>query len=90
MLEIKNVSKHWTSFALKDIDLEIGNNEYFVLLGPTGAGKTLLLETIAGFHRPDKGRIIFEAVVNELAKHVLLLKEAKVEDLVLKPKVLYV
>jgi len=35
----------------------------------------------------DKGRQVFEAVVSELAKHVSLLKKAKVEDLVQKPKV---
>lgn len=59
-LELQNVSKHWFGFALKDINLEIDDDEYLVLLGPTGAGKTLLLETIAGFHRLDKGRIILE------------------------------
>ena len=35
----------------------------------------------------EKGRIVFEAIVNELAKHVLKLKRAKIEDLAQKPKV---
>jgi ABC-type Fe3+/spermidine/putrescine transport system ATPase subunit len=44
---------------LRDINLEVGQGEYFVLLGPTGAGKTLLLETISGFHKLDRGKILF-------------------------------
>ena len=52
--------KAWGGFALRDINLEINQGEYFVLLGPTGAGKTLLLETIAGFHKLDKGKILFD------------------------------
>jgi len=35
-------------------------SEYFVILGPTGAGKTLLLETIAGFYFPDSGEVLIE------------------------------
>ncbi|PIV70012.1 MAG: ABC transporter [Euryarchaeota archaeon CG01_land_8_20_14_3_00_38_12] len=58
MIKLENISKNWENFSLKNINLEIKNNEYFVILGPTGAGKTLLLETIAGFHYPDSGKII--------------------------------
>lgn len=43
-------------FILKDINLEIERGEYFVVLGPTGAGKSVLLETIAGLYQPKKGR----------------------------------
>ena len=57
MIEIKNLYKDWEEFSLKDINLQIKKGEYFVILGPTGAGKTLLLETVAGFHFPDKGEI---------------------------------
>jgi ABC-type Fe3+/spermidine/putrescine transport system ATPase subunit len=59
MLKLEGVCKAWQGFALKDINLEVGQGEYFVLLGPTGAGKTLLLETIAGFHKIDRGKILF-------------------------------
>lgn len=45
-------------FHLRDINLDIADGEYFVILGPTGAGKTVLLETIAGLHRPTRGRIL--------------------------------
>jgi len=35
----------------------VDDGEYFMILGPTGAGKTILLETIAGIYPPDKGRV---------------------------------
>lgn len=54
------MSKAWDGFALRDVTLDVGEGEYFALLGPNGAGKTLLLETIIGFHRPDKGRILLD------------------------------
>ncbi|MCW3135010.1 MAG: tungstate ABC transporter ATP-binding protein WtpC [Methanophagales archaeon] len=57
MIKIKSVYKDWKDFCLKDINLEVKKGEYFVILGPTGAGKTLLLETIAGFYFPDSGEV---------------------------------
>ncbi len=57
MIKIKNLYKSWEGFSLKNINLEVERREYLVILGPTGAGKTLLLETMAGFHFPDKGEI---------------------------------
>jgi multiple sugar transport system ATP-binding protein len=44
--------------AVDAIDLSIGDGEFFVLLGPTGAGKTTTLRLIAGLERPDAGRIM--------------------------------
>jgi ABC-type spermidine/putrescine transport systems, ATPase components len=43
--------------ALADVDLVVGPGEFFTLLGPSGSGKTTLLRLIAGFERPDAGRI---------------------------------
>ncbi len=60
MIKLESVSKKWKNFSVKNINLEIKNGEYFVILGPTGAGKTLLLETIAGFYYPDNGKIIID------------------------------
>ncbi len=60
MLKIKEVSNEWGDFSLENINLEINNQEFFVLLGPTGSGKTLLLELIAGFHYPRSGEIIYK------------------------------
>ena len=43
--------------AVADIDLIVPLGEFFTLLGPSGSGKTTLLRLIAGFERPDAGRI---------------------------------
>jgi len=59
-LRIDCISKTLGTFRLRDINFEVDTSEYFVLLGPTGAGKTVLLEMIMGFHRPDKGRIFLD------------------------------
>lgn len=59
MLKIRNLGKKLKDFALQDINLEIDKNEYFVILGPTGSGKTVLLELIAGLQKPDGGEIFW-------------------------------
>lgn len=43
--------------AVAGIDLTVGDGEFVVLLGPTGAGKTTTLRLVAGLERPDQGRI---------------------------------
>lgn len=57
MIKIDNISKNLGEFFLKDVTLDIEDGTYFMILGPTGAGKTILLESIAGIYYPDKGRI---------------------------------
>jgi len=59
MLKLKNVSKQLGNFKLKNINLEVKKGEYFVILGPTGTGKTVILEMIAGLYTPDNGEILF-------------------------------
>ena len=58
-----NVVKHYGSsaspvIALKNISLEIRDNEFFTLLGPSGCGKTTLLRLIAGFEQVTGGKIM--------------------------------
>jgi len=57
MLSLKKISKKMGDFHLKDIDLEISEGTYYVLLGRSGSGKTQLLELIAGLNDPDSGEI---------------------------------
>lgn len=52
VLQLKNVTLRRGSFSLEGIDLALAKGEILALLGRTGAGKTLLLETAAGFCPP--------------------------------------
>lgn len=62
-IEVVGLSKHYGSVrALKSVDIAIGRNEYFVLLGPSGGGKTTLLRMIGGFTKPTAGRILLHGV----------------------------
>ena len=57
-IKVKNLVKTYGDvYALKNVDLEIADGEYFVLLGPSGGGKTTLLRSIGGFIRPDSGTV---------------------------------
>jgi len=47
-------------FVLKNINLDINTGEYFILLGPTGAGKTVLLEAIAGLYPLMQGKVFID------------------------------
>jgi molybdopterin-binding protein len=57
---LRNLSVDLREFHLREIDLNVAADEYFVVLGPTGAGKTVLLETIAGLFQPRKGHILMD------------------------------
>jgi putative spermidine/putrescine transport system ATP-binding protein len=52
--------------AVAGIDLDIGAGEFFTLLGPSGSGKTTTLRVIAGFERPDAGRVELQGVVENV------------------------
>lgn len=56
-LKLQNINKNFKQFVLRNINLEIKKGEYFVILGPSGAGKTLILEIIAGLIKPDSGQV---------------------------------
>lgn len=58
MIEIKQLSLSIGKFSISDINISIRDNEYLVILGPTGAGKTILLECVAGLHRIKHGQIL--------------------------------
>lgn len=60
MLDICNMSVRLGEFLLQDVSMTVERGQYLCLAGPTGAGKTILLECIAGLHRPDHGTIVFK------------------------------
>jgi molybdate/tungstate transport system ATP-binding protein len=57
MIRIEGLNVSFEEFQLRDIDLHIAEHQFFVLMGPTGAGKTVLLEALAGLIPLDSGRI---------------------------------
>ena len=71
MLELKNIHKSFDDFRIIDINLEVKNGDYYVVLGKSGAGKTILLETIAGLLIPDKGTVWLdgENITNQSMQH---------------------
>ncbi|MBS0010440.1 MAG: ABC transporter ATP-binding protein [Bacteroidales bacterium] len=60
MLELKDISKSYGNFELRDINLSISDGEYFILLGRSGAGKSQLLEIIAGLRSADRGSVFLK------------------------------
>lgn len=59
-LEVRDLCLDVGDFELSGIGLKAEKGDYLALIGPTGSGKSLLLETIIGFYGPEKGRIILE------------------------------
>jgi putrescine transport system ATP-binding protein len=61
LVRFENVSRRFGDVAAVDrLSLDICRNEFFALLGPSGCGKTTLLRLLAGFERPDEGRIMLD------------------------------
>ncbi len=58
-VETINVSKHYGAVrAVDEISFNVESGQYFVLLGPSGGGKTTLLRLIGGFVKPTEGRVL--------------------------------
>lgn len=60
MIELQNVSVRLPGFSLEDVSLSIPDASFFALLGPTGAGKSLLLEVMAGLLPVDNGKVMLD------------------------------
>ncbi|MHC1629381.1 MAG: ABC transporter ATP-binding protein [Methanoculleaceae archaeon] len=58
MIEFDHVSLRLGSFSLNDVSLRINRGDYYFIIGPSGAGKTVVIEAIAGLHRPEQGHIL--------------------------------
>ena len=60
-VRVLNVTKRFgATVAVDDVSLDIYRGELFALLGGSGSGKTTLLRMLAGFERPDSGRILLD------------------------------
>ena len=60
-IQLKNITKNFGNHtALRDLDLDIADGEFFVLLGETGAGKTTTLRLIAGLEKPTAGQMFID------------------------------
>ena len=58
MIEFDNVSLRLGDFRLNEVSLRVESGDYYFIIGPSGAGKTIILEAIAGLHHPDSGSVI--------------------------------
>ena len=60
LLEVENLGIDLGDFHLRDVNLSVEKGDYLTVIGPTGAGKSVLLEAIAGFYPLKSGRILME------------------------------
>jgi branched-chain amino acid transport system ATP-binding protein len=73
MLEVRNLSVFYgDAQALEDVSLSVDQGTIVAIVGANGAGKSSLIRTIAGMHRPASGRITFEgAEIAGLPSHLV-------------------
>ncbi|MCR4600189.1 MAG: ATP-binding cassette domain-containing protein [Clostridia bacterium] len=60
MIRMENYSVELGNFKLKDVNLEIPRGEIFGIMGHTGAGKSVLLESLAGFYENHEGCVYYD------------------------------
>lgn len=79
VIQVEKITKCFNHvFAVKSCDLEVASGEILALLGPSGSGKTTLLRLIAGFEKPNDGKItIGERTVVDVAQGIWLPAEAR-------------
>ena len=74
LVELDNVTKSFTKgeetiTPLDDVSLEIQAGEFVSLMGPSGTGKSTLLNVVSGIDRPDSGRILVDGTeVTQLSR----------------------
>lgn len=63
IVQLKNINKSFgDNHVVKDLNLEIGEGEFFTMLGSSGCGKTTTLRMIAGFEQPTSGEVLLDGV----------------------------
>jgi molybdopterin-binding protein len=71
MLQLKGISRRFADFSLEEVSFTVNRGDYFILLGESGAGKSMILETIAGLVKPDSGTITMNGqdITHEKIQH---------------------
>ena len=63
LLDVQGVSKYFGGLrANEDISFQVSGGQILSIIGPNGAGKSTLFNCITGFHRLDKGRVLFKGL----------------------------
>ncbi len=61
MIELRNICKSYGNLqVLRDVCIDIGDNEIITIVGPSGAGKTTLLQIAGSLDRPDSGTVCYD------------------------------
>ena len=61
ILKLEHMSKVFPGvIALNDVSMEVRRGDIHALVGENGAGKSTMIKTLTGFHKPSKGKIIFD------------------------------
>jgi len=79
VIDVQQISKRYNqTIAVNSCELQVGSGEILALLGPSGSGKTTLLRLIAGFEKPDEGRICIDGrTVVDVANSVWVAAEER-------------
>lgn len=63
-IELNNIQKKWGAFwGVRDVNLDIADEEFVVFLGPSGCGKTTTMRMISGLEEPSEGEILMDGEV---------------------------
>ncbi len=60
MIRVKNVYKKFSDWVLEDITFEVENNEFVIILGKSGAGKSVLFKIMVGLLKPERGSVFYD------------------------------
>ena len=62
VLELVGITKRFPGFTLGPLNLKISDNNILVIIGPTGSGKSTILNLVVGLTKPDSGSIFLDEV----------------------------
>ncbi len=67
MIELKNVTLGYDDhIVLKNINMEINENDFICVVGPNGSGKSTLIKGILGLIKPQKGKITYNSLTRNV------------------------